>query len=165
MSPSPGQATLSDGESVEFGTGGVPCVLGIASALVGVRRAGTARRCQTTPTCTDERTEVAVPVTLFLTSPGTLNGASGDDVLVGSSGADVINGNGGNDLSCGLGGGDTISGGAGDDRIFEPAYAYPATSSAAGDAGNDVIEINGDAHGNLGSAGPAGACAVRRTSP
>lgn len=49
----------------------------------------------------------------IITSSGTINGTSGNDLIFGSSGNDTINGLGGNDCIFGLAGDDTIDGGDG----------------------------------------------------
>src|SRR3989344_5727455 len=48
---------------------------------------------------------------------GTLNGTSGDDVIVGTSNDDVINGNGGNDTICAQSDDDDITTGSGNDWV------------------------------------------------
>jgi Ca2+-binding RTX toxin-like protein len=57
----------------------------------------------------------------------TLNGGSGNDVLVGGSNKDVLNGGAGNDVLDGFQGDDILFGGYGDDLLF-------------GDSGNDTLE-------------------------
>jgi hypothetical protein len=52
-----------------------------------------------------------------VTSSGSFNGTSGDDVIVGSDGPDVIDGLSGDDRICGLDGNDILIGGQGDDRV------------------------------------------------
>lgn len=79
----------------------------------------------------------------------TLNGGSGDDVVVGGTGNDVLNGNGGNDRIVGALGNDTINGGTGNDRIFGSA----GVNLIHGDAGDDVIYGGNEAdtiHGDAG---------------
>ena len=58
--------------------------------------------------------------------PTTIEGGSGDDLLIGGSDGDVIRGEGGNDRLYGKSGNDTLDGGTGNDRLY-------------GDAGNDVL--------------------------
>ena len=49
---------------------------------------------------------------------GTLNGASGNDVMVGTAGKDKINGSNGNDVMCGGADDDTLQGSNGSDTLF-----------------------------------------------
>ena len=67
------------------------------------------------------------------TSALTLNGTSGDDILIGGAGNDTFNG---------LGGSDTLMGWAGNDtfNITNKSGAYADT--VTGGAGNDVLSIN-----------------------
>lgn len=75
---------------------------------------------------------------------GTINGTSGDDLIIGSAGPDTIDAMGGNDCIFAGPGNDTITGGSGDDKIL------------AG-AGNDVINVQGlDALHDVIDAGPNG---------
>ncbi len=50
---------------------------------------------------------------------GTINGTSGNDLILGSSADDIINGNGGNDCIVAGAGNDTIDGGDGTDICIE----------------------------------------------
>lgn len=63
-----------------------------------------------TPTCDGKA------ATIFGHS-GTIDGTSGDDVIVGSASADTIDGRGGHDTICGGTGGDTLIGGPGSDYL------------------------------------------------
>lgn len=84
----------------------------------------------------DPCSESLVP-TKSLNAPGTLNGTSGDDILIGSPGDDVINGKGGNDIICGNGGNDHINGGSGNDHM-----SAVGESDIKGSSGDDVIWLN-----------------------
>ena len=87
------------------------------------------------PTCN------GVPATLFLTTPGTIVGTPGSDVIVGSSGADFIDAitnEGGQDLICGMGGDDTIQ-------------ARGLGTKAYGQGQNDQIWVDGGAKGYGGN--------------
>lgn len=82
--------------------------------------------------------------TIIGTAPGTINGTSGDDVIVGTAGVDTINAGAGNDIVCGLGGGDLIRGGPGRDIILGNNGADDIRSGTGNDlvwggAGNDMI--------------------------
>jgi RTX calcium-binding nonapeptide repeat (4 copies) len=62
-----------------------------------------------------------------------INGTSGNNVLVGTTGNDTISGKGGND---------TLSGGAGNDTIYAGSQSNPNTLGSAtmfGDGGNDKL--------------------------
>lgn len=64
---------------------------------------------------------------LCLDHPVTIQGTSGDDILVGTSGPDVIHGIDGNNIILGLGGDDVICAGPGDDILL-------------GGRGNDILD-------------------------
>src|SRR5688572_8469962 len=51
------------------------------------------------------------------TSPGSLTGTPGNDVIIGTTGNDTIDGLGGNDSICGLAGSDQLMGGLGNDQL------------------------------------------------
>jgi Ca2+-binding RTX toxin-like protein len=71
-----------------------------------------------------------------------VNGTSGNNVLVGTSGNDTISGKGGND---------TLSGGAGNDTIYAGSQSNPNTLGSAimsGDGGNDKL-IGGSGNDTL----------------
>ena len=95
------------------------------------------------PNCYNYFTNTMYYATKWLDSPGTLNGTSGNDILVGSTGVDVINGKGGDDIICSapfssgeLAAQDTIFGGAGSDYIY-------GSGSIDGGSGNDSILASG----------------------
>ncbi len=73
---------------------------------------------------------------VLLDSTCTIEGTSGDDVLVGTPGRDVICGLGGDDEIRGLGGNDEIRGGAGDDTRLAGG---PGTDRILGQAGDDKL--------------------------
>ncbi len=82
--------------------------------------------------------------TIVGTTPGTINGTAGDDVIVGTAGADTINAGAGNDVVCGLGGADLIRGGNGRDIILGGNGPDDIRSGLGNDlvwggAGNDTI--------------------------
>ncbi len=85
-------------------------VLSMLAALVAVAQPAGAQ--ETAVLCAGQE------ATIVGTTPGTINGTDGDDVIVGTSGADTINAGAGNDSVCGLGGGDLIRGGTGRDIIL-----------------------------------------------
>ncbi len=99
---------------------------------------------------------------------GTLNGASGNDVIVGTNNADMINGNGGNDTICGMSGPDMIDGGAGNDFIAGQAdndliNAKDGNDIVCGGSGNDLLQggtgndkMDGGAAGNDMVSGQSG---------
>lgn len=99
------------------------------------------------PAAAQEAVEVTCAgqlATIVATSPGTINGTDGDDVIVGSSGADTINAGAGNDVVCGLGGADLIRGGTGRDIILGNNGPDDIRSGLGNDlvwggAGNDMI--------------------------
>lgn len=75
---------------------------------------------------------------------GSINGTSGDDVIVGSDLNDDIDGKGGNDTICGKAGDDEIEGGTGDDEIFggdgdDDIEGESDNDLLCGEKGNDVI--------------------------
>lgn len=69
------------------------------------------------------------------TVPGSLNGTSGNDVIIGTSGPDRIFGGAGDDRICGLGGNDYIDGGSGSDKIDGGS----GRDTLNGGSGNDSI--------------------------
>jgi len=119
------------------------------------------------PTCFNPADSITYTATKWLTSPGTLTGTSGDDVLVGSTGSDTIKGLGGNDIICsndttggffygldnidaGSGndvvhGAGTLHGGSGNDSI------YDAGGTGYGDSGNDYVNPYYYSNGDGGS--------------
>jgi Ca2+-binding RTX toxin-like protein len=69
---------------------------------------------------------------------GTIQGTSGNDVIIGSAGNDVINAGSGNDVVCGRGGSDTINGGSGnDDLLGDRGDANPGPDGMLG-TGDDT---------------------------
>ena len=71
----------------------------------------------------------------------TLNGGSGDDVLIGSAGADILSGDDDNDTLIGGGNNDSLLGGFGDDLIvWNPG---DGTDLIEGGDGVDTVEVNG----------------------
>lgn len=75
---------------------------------------------------------------------GTINGTSGNDVIVGTAGDDNINGNGGNDTICALDGLNVIGTGSGDDYILtgsgnDVVNAGEGSNMVSTGDGNDVI--------------------------
>jgi len=70
-----------------------------------------------TPTPPPSPTCFGLAATIVRTTPGTIMGTAGRDVIVGSPGNDVIYGLGGDDVICGMGGNDMIDGGDGNDRL------------------------------------------------
>lgn len=81
---------------------------------------------------------------IVATTPGTITGTDGDDVIIGSSGADTINAGNGNDVVCGRGGADTIDGGNGNDLLLGDVCTG-CPGGDGGTAGNDTIAGgNGD---------------------
>lgn len=119
--------------------------------VVGLAHVGA----QSVPTC------MGFAATAFLTSPGTLTGTIGNDVLVGSSGADVISGLSGDDLICGEAdkeptgerdfiyggrGNDNMIGGPGDDTIEGDAGLdrTPSFDGPSGDGPNSLIDAGDD---------------------
>jgi Ca2+-binding RTX toxin-like protein len=86
----------------------------------------------------DELNATALPANVINL---TLNGGSGDDVLLGSQGPDLLRGDDDNDTLDGQGGADFLLGGAGHDRlIWNPGGD---SDLMEGQDGDDVIEING----------------------
>lgn len=76
-----------------------------------------------------------------ITGSGTVNGTSGDDVIVTGNGADTVNGGFGNDTICTFGGNDTVNGGFGNDRID----SGDGNDNVDGNFGDDTIDGgNGD---------------------
>ncbi len=131
-------------------------IAGAGSALAQDGPASGPSAAETTPTCN------GVPATDYLTTPGTLNGTPGDDVLVGSSGNDVINGLDGNDLICGsttfacsigpsFGGNDKLYGGTGNDTLLDNCGPEPPANEGDGGSGNDILRIKGKAVGGSGN--------------
>ncbi|MDQ3871088.1 MAG: cell wall-binding repeat-containing protein, partial [Chloroflexota bacterium] len=102
-------------------------------------------------------------------APGgkTINGTSGNDVLVGTRFADVINGGGGNDVIRGGGGNDVINCGSGNDRVFggsgndridcgsgnDRVYGNEGNDRLSGGSGNDRLYGNEGSDRLLGGAG------------
>lgn len=86
-------------------------VLSMLAALVAVAQPAAAQDAVAEVSCAGQ------VATIVGTTPGTINGTAGDDVIVGTSGADTINAGAGNDVVCGLGGADVIIGGPGRDII------------------------------------------------
>ena len=79
-----------------------------------------------------------------LTTPVTMEGGPGRDVLIGAHGNDTLNGGLGNDFIDGAGGNDTIVGGAHDDTITgsdgnDTIDGGPGRDNISGGAGDDVI--------------------------
>ncbi len=71
----------------------------------------------------------------------TLNGGSGDDILIGSGGADILNGDDDNDTLIGGPGSDSIFAGPGDDLfIWNPG---DGSDLVEGGEGADTVEVNG----------------------
>jgi Ca2+-binding RTX toxin-like protein len=71
----------------------------------------------------------------------TLNGGTGNDVLVGSSAVDTLNGDDGNDTLRGLAGNDVLNGGAGDDT-FDEGTAANGSDAFNGGAGEDTVDYS-----------------------
>jgi len=78
-----------------------------------------------------------------------LIGTPGNDVIVGLGGNDIILGNGGNDTICGGDGDDIIRGGSGDDAIFGDA----GKDLILGEAGDDNLRGKGGADRIIGGSG------------
>jgi Ca2+-binding RTX toxin-like protein len=109
------------------------------------------------PTCFNYRTQTVLTATKWLTTPGTLVGTPGDDVLVGTLQSDTIKGLAGNDVICSspfetgqTGAPDTIDGGSGNDDIVGRGDLNGGTGSdfvlviffgshATGGSGNDTV--------------------------
>lgn len=73
----------------------------------------------------------------------TINGTSGDDVLVGGGGNDTIDGKAGNDTITGGAGVDHIFGGSGNDTfLFATATDYAVGDSFDGELDFDTLQIN-----------------------
>ncbi|MEX2237027.1 MAG: hypothetical protein WEB00_05785 [Dehalococcoidia bacterium] len=70
---------------------------------------------------------------------GTINGTTGNDVIVGSAANDVILGRGGNDTICASAGSDGLNGGAGNDKL----YGQAGDDDLLGGAGTDVLSGGG----------------------
>src|SRR4029434_8208379 len=71
----------------------------------------------------------------------TVDGGTGDDILLGSNGADVLRGGDNNDFIDGNQGNDTIFLGAGDDTFqWDPG---DGSDIVEGEAGNDTMIFNG----------------------
>ena len=76
-----------------------------------------------------------------ITGHGTINGTSGDDVIVGSARGDDIRARGGNDIICGAGGGDEVHAGRGTDVL----YGGPGNDELHADQGGDrLVGDDGD---------------------
>jgi hypothetical protein len=73
----------------------------------------------------------------------TLNGDAGDDVLTGGETNDTLNGGDGNDRLAGAGGFDEVTRGDGDDTMVW--NNGDASDRMDGEAGEDVVEVNGSA--------------------
>lgn len=102
------------------------------------------------PTCLDVRTQITHTATKWISTPGTLTGTNGSDVLVGSPGTDVIRGLGGDDIICGGGGSDSVDAGTGNDSVL--AWYSPDDSPMVhGGSGDDAIKVSGSAHGDAGN--------------
>ncbi len=72
---------------------------------------------------------------------GTVNGTSGDDVIITGNRADIVNGKGGDDRICTHGGADEVVGGGGRDRIS----GGNGDDDVAGLGGDDVVQgVNGN---------------------
>jgi hypothetical protein len=77
-------------------------------------------------------------------TPCTITGTSGDDVLTGTSGDDVICGRGGDDIIFGRGGDDVLVGGKGNDLLAggpgnDVIYAGSGDDRAVGGSGDDTL--------------------------
>lgn len=124
----------------------------------------------TPPICISRQTFVTHTATKWLTTPGTLEGTPGDDVLVGSLGSDTIRGLGGNDVICGFPGGlsapggepDVIDGDGGDDDMVgrgvldggsgnDYVLAFRLGSRAYGGSGADTVRADTGATADGGS--------------
>jgi Ca2+-binding RTX toxin-like protein len=122
------------------------------------------------PSCFDAKHGEAFTATKWLTSPGSLTGTAGNDVLVGTTGRDKIDGKGGHDLICSapaggeFGSPDSVDGGPGNDRIFgvgrlrggldnDYIEVYFVGSHGDGGSGNDVVyaSVGASAYGGAGS--------------
>ncbi|MFP6767199.1 MAG: Ig-like domain-containing protein, partial [Planctomycetaceae bacterium] len=75
----------------------------------------------------------------LVTTPVTIDGGDGDDVLDGGSAADVLRGGEGADLVIGHGGDDSILGGSGDDVL----KGGGGDDDLQGEAGNDTLRGHG----------------------
>jgi Ca2+-binding RTX toxin-like protein len=109
--------------------GPIALTFSLASAVAAVTPAGSAQAA--TPTCH------GASATIVATSPGTIHGTPGRDVIVGSSGNDTILAGRGNDLICGGDGADRLFGGPGNDRLY-------GERDLLANADEDGIEREGD---------------------
>jgi uncharacterized repeat protein (TIGR01451 family) len=106
----------------------------VTSATADPTTPNTASATTNTPTCTIDRRTA--------TSPQSIVGTNGNDVICGSPYGDSITALAGNDTIFGLGGNDSIQGGEGNDRIFggdgdDTITGPPGTDAANGGAGYD----------------------------
>lgn len=132
------------------------------SALASALFTGTANATDATrPTClgkvativgtTDSVQGTTGDDVIVLTRPAKVSAGAGNDTVCGSSGADVINGGGGDDTIDGRSGNDRVNGGIGDDTVFggpgaDVVIGGDGADHLFGDTGDDTMAATPSDH-------------------